>query len=115
MRYVQMGQVPPKRHTQFRENGTLLVEEVIGYEGFSGNESILYHLNSPCRIAEVGALRALERDEWVPDAHVHRLANLRPVDPGGDPVTGRRLLMFNNDIEVALAKPTRPLEGFYRN
>ena len=41
MRYVQMGQVPPKRHTQFRDDGRLLVEEVMGYEGFSGNESIL--------------------------------------------------------------------------
>ena len=41
MRYVSMGRVPDKRHTQFRENGTLLTEEVMGYEGFSGNESIL--------------------------------------------------------------------------
>jgi homogentisate 1,2-dioxygenase len=49
MRYVSMGEVPPKRHAQTRENGRLLVEEVLGYEGFSGNESILYHLQSPTR------------------------------------------------------------------
>ena len=49
MRYFALGELPPKRHTQFRENGTLLTEEVMGYEGFSGNESILYHLQSPCR------------------------------------------------------------------
>ena len=30
-------------------NAPLLVEEVLGFEGFSGNESILYHLLSPCR------------------------------------------------------------------
>ena len=55
MRYVSMGEVPPKRHAQFRENGRLLVEEVLGYEGFSGNESILYHLQSPCRIKEAAS------------------------------------------------------------
>ena len=26
----------------------------MGYEGFSGNESILYHLQSPCRVTELG-------------------------------------------------------------
>jgi len=59
MRYVSMGQVPAKRHTQFRAEpeGTLLVEEVMGYEGFSGNESILYHLQSPAASARWGSSR----------------------------------------------------------
>ena len=62
MRYVAMGDVPPKRHTQFRDDdGRLLVEEVMGYEGFSGNESILYHLHSPCGVAEVGEFTPIER------------------------------------------------------
>ena len=56
-----------------RENGRLLVEEVLGYEGFSGNESILYHLQSPCRIEEAAEFEPIEHEEWVPDAHVHRL------------------------------------------
>ena len=81
MRYVQMGRLPAKRHTQFRENGTLLVEEVMGYEGFSGNESILYHLNSPCRLDEVGQFRPLVKENWVPDAHVHRLADPGEIGP----------------------------------
>ncbi len=115
MRYASLGQIPPKRHSQFRDNGTLLVEEVMGYEGFSGNESILYHTGSPCRIANVGPLRWLERREWDPKAHVHRLANLGGVEPGGDPITGRQVLMFNGDLEVSVCKPVEPLEGFYRN
>jgi homogentisate 1,2-dioxygenase len=115
MRYASLGQIPHKRHSQFRNNGTLLVEEVMGYEGFSGNESILYHTGSPCRIAEVGPLRRLERREWDPQAHVHRLANLGGVQPGGDPITGRQVLMFNGDLEVSVCKPVEPLEGFYRN
>ncbi|HEY7440038.1 MAG TPA: homogentisate 1,2-dioxygenase, partial [Acidimicrobiia bacterium] len=44
MRYEVRGRLPAKRHVAFRENGTLLTEEVMGFEGFSGNESILYHL-----------------------------------------------------------------------
>ena len=48
------GQAP---HPVPRERA-LLIEEVMGYEGFSGNESILYHLHSPCRVAEVGDVRA---------------------------------------------------------
>ncbi len=115
MRYAAVGQLPAKRHAQFRDDGRLLVEEVMGYEGFSGNESILYHLQSPCRIAQAGEQRPLERQEWLPDAHVHRLTDLRPLQPGGDPLSGRQVLMFNGDIEVSVCKPTEPLAGFYRN
>ena len=117
MRYVAMGDVPPKRHTQFRDDdGRLLVEEVMGYEGFSGNESILYHLHSPCDVAR-GRRRStpIALEEWVPDAHVHRLTDTAPLDAGGDPVFGRRVLMFNDDVEIAICKPTRELDAFYRN
>ena len=64
--YQRLGDVPRKRHIQFRENGTLLTEEVMGLEGFTGNESILYHLQSPCRVMELGGFEPTERKEWVP-------------------------------------------------
>ena len=123
MRYHSLGQIPQKRHVQFRDPETssangdapLLVEEVLGFEGFSGNESILYHLYSPCRVKEVGEFRAIERDEWVPDTHVHRLTDTNRIEPGGDWLDGRRLLQFNSDIEVSVCKPTEDREGFYRN
>jgi homogentisate 1,2-dioxygenase len=115
MRYHALGDVPAKRHAQTRRDGKLLVEEVLGYEGFSGNESILYHLHSPCRLDDVGAFRPIVREEWVPETHVHRLADTRPIDAGGDPVEGRKLLMWNGDIEVWVAKPDVPMDGFYRN
>ena len=50
------GEFPAKRHVAFRENGTLLTEEVMGFEGFSGNESILYHLQTPCRVTRTGVV-----------------------------------------------------------
>ena len=113
--YHRLGDVPRKRHVQFRENGTLLTEEVLGFEGFSGNESILYHLWSPCRVQEVGEFVPIQREEWVPDAHAHRHTVTGGLPPTGDPITGRRLLMWNNDIEVALCKPVEEAEYFFRN
>ena len=59
--YQRLGDVPRKRHIQFRDNGTLLTEEVMGLEGFTGNESILYHLHSPCRVMELGPFERIER------------------------------------------------------
>jgi homogentisate 1,2-dioxygenase len=115
MRYHRLGDIPKKRHVQFRDNGRLLVEEVLGFEGFSGNESILYHHQSPCRIAEAGEFVPLERSEWVPDAHVHRHLVTGGTEPEGDPISGRRCLMRNDDIEVSLCRPESETDAFYRN
>src|SRR5947209_8709973 len=115
MRYERRGRLPAKRHVAFRENGTLLTEEVMGFEGFSGNESILYHLQSPCRISEVGRFEPLSRPEWVPDAHVHRLFDTRGLSPVGDPVRGRQLLMFNDDVEISVCRPLERQDYFFRN
>jgi homogentisate 1,2-dioxygenase len=116
MRYMAMGEVPAKRHTQFRsESGSLYVEEVMGYEGFSGNESILYHRHSPCRVAEVGEFTPIVLEEWVPETHVHRLTDSAPLPPGGDPIFGRRVLMFNGDVEMGIAKPVEEIDAYYRN
>jgi homogentisate 1,2-dioxygenase len=115
MRYERRGRLPDKRHVAFREDGTLLTEEVMGFEGFSGNESILYHIETPCRITEIGSFTPIERPEWVPEAHVHRLFDSRQVPAGGDPITGRRLLMFNDDVEIGVARPAASQDYFYRN
>ncbi|MFL5824827.1 MAG: homogentisate 1,2-dioxygenase [Solirubrobacteraceae bacterium] len=115
MRYETRGRLPAKRHVAFRDDGTLLTEEVMGFEGFSGNESILYHLQTPCRVTELGSFESLERPEWVPPAHCHHLFNTRGIAPEGDPIRGRRLLMFNDDVEIALCRPSEAQDYFYRN
>lgn len=117
MWYCVRGDIPAKRHVQVRRgpDAALMTEEVLGYQGFSGNESILYHINSPCRLSEVGQFRRFDHDEWVPDTHVHRLLNTNRVARGGDPLTARRVMMFNDDVEISLCTPTENLEGFYRN
>src|SRR6187399_573507 len=113
--YQRVGEVPRKRHTQFRDNGRLLTEEVMGLEGFSGNESILYHLTSPCRVTKVDEFEPIERDEWVPDGHQHRHFRTMGVEPEGDAVGGRRLLMWNQDVEISLCRPDAEMGYFFRN
>jgi homogentisate 1,2-dioxygenase len=115
MRYESRGSLPKKRHVAFRDNGTLLTEEVMGFEGFSGNESILYHLTTPCRVTELGAFEPIVREEWVPDAHAHHLFNTAGIPPEGDPIKGRRLLMFNDDVEIAICRPDTEQHYFYRD
>jgi homogentisate 1,2-dioxygenase len=52
--YQRVGDVPPKRHTQFRSpDGDLYAEELMGSEGFSSSSSLLYHRRPPTAI--VGA------------------------------------------------------------
>ena len=113
--YQVRGDVPRKRHIQFRDNGSLLTEEVMGLEGFTGNESILYHLTSPCRVKELGDFEGIERKEWVPEAHAHRHFKTIGIEPDGDEISGRKLLMWNNDVEISLVRPATSMDYFFRN
>ncbi|HEU0305030.1 MAG TPA: homogentisate 1,2-dioxygenase [Gaiellaceae bacterium] len=113
--YVRLGDLPRKRHIVFRENGRLLTEEVMGLEGFTGNESILYHLQSPCRVKELGEFEPIEHEEWVPEAHAHRHLVTYGTEPSGDEIAGRRVLMWNDDVEISLCRPSSTMDYFFRN
>ena len=51
----------------------------------------------------------------MPDGHAHRHLRTHEVQPEGDAIGGRRLLMWNDDVEIALCRPTEPMDFFYRN
>ena len=106
---------PPSATSRRGATAPLLVEEVLGYEGFSGNESILYHLHSPCRLSEVGEFTPIEREEWVPDTHVHRLTDTNPVDAGRRPGQRPAPAAVQRRRRGAICKPTEADEGFYRD
>jgi len=46
-----------------------------------------------------------------------RTATSRPTTsmPRADEITGRRLLMWNNDVEISLARPKKQMDYFFRN
>lgn len=114
--YHRLGQIPPKRHTQFRKpDGSLYAEELFGTEGFSGNSSILYYHYPPTRVKNIQHFADVQYEEWDlgQQRHVHLKTN--PLAPGGDPVQGRQVLMFNNDVAIGVARPTESMNYFYRN
>ena len=52
--YYKLGQIPHKRHTQFRQpDGSLYHEELMGIHGFVGNKSLLYHLRPPTEVQRI--------------------------------------------------------------
>src|SRR3954469_24976431 len=114
--YRRAGDLPAKRHTQFRQpDGSLYAEERMGQEGFSSDSSLLYHRYLPTAIVAA--------DEYEPPAW-SRSAN-RPLKPrhfqthkldatGADAVLGRQHLLANDDVRISYAVADRP-SPLYRN
>ncbi|HEY8921173.1 MAG TPA: homogentisate 1,2-dioxygenase, partial [Candidatus Limnocylindria bacterium] len=79
MFYLQRGQVPHKRHTQFRKpDGSLYAEELFGVEGFSGKASLLYHHTPPTQTNRIEKVRDVSLEPWTDDEagpHRHHLVN----------------------------------------
>jgi homogentisate 1,2-dioxygenase len=114
--YHRLGQIPPKRHTQFRQpDGSLYAEELFGEEGFVGCSSLLYHRFQPTSVSGFQSLGAIRPYAWIPEAHRHHHFRTGLIANGGDPVAGRRVLMMNNDIWIGVACPTESMNYFYRN
>ncbi len=114
--YYRLGEIPHKRHTQFKKaNGGLYREEVMGLEGFSGLESILYHHFLPPRVQKVEDLGP-ERIEYCDYGPLkHRAFRTAGMPVGGDPLEARRILLGNPDVTIGVSTPDRSMTGFYRN
>ncbi len=114
--YHKLGSFPHKRHTQFRKpDGGLYREEVMGLEGFSGIQSLLYHHFLPPRVLRVEDC-GVAAPQYVDFGAIrHRAFKLRDVPAGGNPVTARRTLLGNNDVTLGISRPTDPMTYFYRN
>src|SRR3712207_6048211 len=114
--YHRLGEIPHKRHTQFRKpDGSLFSEQVMGTKGFSGVESILYHYHPPTAILQVQDLGPAVIQLEEPSALRHRHFKTAALEPGGDQLFGRRYILANNDVAIAVCKPTEEQTYFYRN
>ncbi|WP_243056384.1 homogentisate 1,2-dioxygenase [Nocardioides sp. SR21] len=118
--YRRIGAVPPKRHTQFRdEDGRLYYEELMGEEGFSSDSSLLYHRGVPSAIvaSEVWELPDQTRTPNHPlkprHLTLHDLAF--GGETGADAVTDRRLVLGNNDVRIAYVVTGTDASPYYRN
>ncbi|MBE0649777.1 MAG: homogentisate 1,2-dioxygenase [Bacteroidales bacterium] len=112
--YQKQGEIPPKRHTQFRkEDGTLYAEELVSTEGFSDIFSIVYHEFPPTRILKIGKPVSLEKQIAVPDNMQHRLLSGFKISPEEDYLKSRKTVLFNDDVELILAAPKQSMTDYF--
>ena len=114
--YVRRGQIPHKRHTQFRRpDGELYKEEVFGTKGFSGVESILYHVHPPTAVRGVGDFREapLHPEDEGPLRHRHFRTG--QLTASGHPIESRQYLLGNDDVKMGVCVAARSMEYAYKN
>ncbi|WP_411503620.1 homogentisate 1,2-dioxygenase [Brevibacillus centrosporus] len=114
--YVKLGNVPPKRHTQFRkEDGGLYYEQLMGTKGFSGIQSLIYHINPPTQVKAVKKIKDIHYEWEEKDALKHRHFGTASVEAGGDFLEARVMFLGNEDLTIGVARPTQSMPYFYRN
>src|SRR6266700_2381713 len=105
-RYVSLGSIPRKRHTQFRKpDGSLYSEQVFGTRGFSGISSLLYHAHPPTQVSDVKLLDSPRVAMLSEEPLHHRHLKTQGFRPHGDPISGRTPLLLNEDVSIGLCCP----------
>jgi homogentisate 1,2-dioxygenase len=114
--YHCLGELPHKRHTQFRlPDGSLYHEQVMGTRGFEGIQSIVYHRRAPTAVLKAEDRGPIEIALEQPGALRHRHFRTRRLAPNGDFITGRQPLLHNNDVTISMVQPAEPMNYHYRN
>ena len=115
--YHQLGKIPPKRHTVFKKSdGSFYYEQLFGTIGFDGMSSLLYHEQRPTQVKEI-----LSSVNIAPKIAVeNNLKSLRlhgfNVKPEADYLESRKVVLMNQDVQIALAAPTNLSQDyFYKN
>ena len=88
--YRVVGEIPRKRHVQFRRpDGGLYAEELMGEEGFTSDSSLLYHRHLPTAIIKAEAVTATGARP-APTCRSPPATSVPRTSPtGGDLVAGR--------------------------
>jgi homogentisate 1,2-dioxygenase len=107
--YRQLGEIPHKRHTQFRRpDGGLYTEELQGEEGFTSDSSLLYHRHHQAAItaAEPAAIDPpqLSANHPLKPRHV----KTHELKPGGDMLLDRQLVLGNDDLLMSYVAADTP-------
>src|SRR5688572_5131348 len=104
--YYKLGNIPHKRHTQFRkEDNSLYSEQLFSTEGFSNDYSLLYHIHPPTQI--IGTDKAVDVMPTVAEEKMlkHRSFEGFKVKAASDYLKSRVPVLVNNDCHISLAAP----------
>ena len=114
MHYYTLGQIPPKRHIQFRkENGELYHEELFSTEGFSDVYSLIYHLHPPTKIVQVGEPYSVA-PKLIQDHQLNpRRLRGKKIQPEDDFLKSRKSVLVNDDIRIILAAPRNGMDDYF--
>ncbi|HEY5917394.1 MAG TPA: homogentisate 1,2-dioxygenase [Chryseolinea sp.] len=118
MYYHRLGNIPPKRHIQFRQpDGSLYREELVTSEGFSGIYSTMYHIHPPTRVKKIGEpLKYGPKKVATYDLRHTHLNTSRVKATGTDYLTARKVLLSNNDCSISICSPSdRKMNFYYKN
>lgn len=116
--YYKIGEIPHKRHTQFRQpDGSLYKEEVVSSKGFSGIYSILYHKNAPTKVKQV--LDSVPFGFSIAHQYPLKQTHLKTSvveTTGADYLDARKTLLANHDVSLSICNPTsKSMDYFYKN
>ena len=115
--YHTLGEIPHKRHTQFRQqDGSLYAEQLFSTEGFSSDASLLYHCHPPTEIIKTGVPYSIT--PGIPEENIlrHRCFEGFQLAPENDFLESRKTVLLNTDCHIGLAAPRHPMQTyFYKN
>lgn len=115
--YKSLGQMPHKRHTVFEKpSGGLYYEQLFGTEGFHGFSSLLYHVHRPTMVKAIKDPVDLTPRAAADKNITSRMLKGFDLQPKDDFLESRTIVLFNNDLNIALAAPKKSLRDyFYKN
>ena len=112
--YHKLGNIPHKRHTQFRKpDGGLYSEQLFSTEGFSNDYSLLYHIHPPTQIIktepQVDVSPTIAEEKMLK----HRSFEGFKIKPEKDFLQSRKPVLVNNDCHIVLAAPQESMNGLF--
>lgn len=115
--YHSLGNIPHKRHTQFRKaDGSLYSEQLFSTEGFSNDYSLLYHHYPPTQIISTDEPINVQPKVAEEKMLKHRSFEGFNIKPEKDYLLSRKPVLVNSDCHIVLAAPTHSMtDYFYKN
>lgn len=115
--YHRLGEIPPKRHTQFRKpNGELYSEQLFGTIGFDGMSTNSYHVHRPTQVKEIRKQYSVAPKIALENSiKSYRFRGFQ-IKPEQDYLESRKPVLTNSDCTIILAAPKQKTQAyFYKN